>query len=262
MVRESGPLRPCRRTALQVQGVARSPAMTGSRSFKRSKHSAGLPAADRAMWTRLYAGLESRSIPWMNQGPFPPLVQAVQDGWLGPPNTILDVGCGVGTNSFWLATQGFRATGIDVAPGAIASAESSRAPGANNPTFAVDDLLATNLAPARFHAAVDVGCFQTLPPRTRRDFSDSLARLLSPGAPYVVFWVAREERGSWGPPHRLSVGDVVESFETSFLVDRVAYRPRSVRLTAKVRRSARPLLTLAGYTARLLRRSEPQPRAR
>jgi SAM-dependent methyltransferase len=211
------------------------------------------------MWDRLYSGSSARNLPWMNNGPFPPLVRAVEDGWLGTAKTVLDIGCGVGTNTFWLATKGLLATGSDIAPGAIAAAESSRVPRSTNPDFAVDDILVSQLPAAEFEAAVDIGCFQTLPPRTRRDFADSLARLLSPGAPYVLFWVAREEQGAWGPPHRLSLGEVVEAFEGSFLIDRVAYRPRTFRLTQEVRRSARPLSTLAGYSARLLRRTAPQP---
>jgi SAM-dependent methyltransferase len=224
--------------------------------------SPGLPAADRAMWTRLYEQLALRKVPWMTQGPFPYLVQAVRDAWLVPPGPVLDVGCGVGTNTRWLASQGFRATGVDVAPGAIAAAQSSPASPGPNPNFLVDDLLASHLPAHRFTAAIDVGCFQTLPPRTRRYFSVGLARLLAPDAPYLLFWVAREETGAWGPPHRLSVGEVTEAFESQFLVERVVYRPRSVRLTPKVKRSARPLATLSGYTARLVRRRSPQPSAR
>jgi SAM-dependent methyltransferase len=233
--------------------------MPASTARKTPRRSIGMPEPDRAMWTRLYAETPIRRLPWTNQGPYPPLVQAVQDGWLNPPGPILDVGCGVGTNTFWLATKGFRATGVDIAPGAIAAAESIRSPGSQNPRFVVDDVLVSGLSAARFSAGVDVGCFQTLPPRTRHDFSVSVARLLSPGAPYLLFWVAREERGSWGPPHRLSVGEVVETFEPLFLVDRVVYRPRKVPLTREIKRSARPLATLAGYTARLVRRTEPQP---
>jgi SAM-dependent methyltransferase len=229
---------------------------------KIPRRSHGMPAADREMWTRLYADSTVQKLPWMNQGPFPPLVTAVRDGWLSPPGPVLDVGCGVGTNTFWLATQGFRATGIDIAPGAVAAAESNRTPGVRNPNFFVDDVLASGLPAARFRAGIDVGCFQTLPPRTRGDFSINLARLLSPGAPYVLFWVAREETGSWGPPLRLSVGEVTETFEKLFLVERVVYRPRQVRLTSEIKRSARPLATLAGYSARLVRRREPQPPAR
>lgn len=236
--------------------------MPALKTRKARRHSTGMPAADRAMWTRLYAETPAQELPWMHQGPYPPLAQAVLDGWLSPPGPVLDVGCGIGTNTFWLATQGFQITGIDIAPGAIAAAESERALQGTNPTFVVDDVLTSGLPAARFRAGIDVGCFQTLPPRTRRDFSISLARLLSPGAPYLLFWVAREETGSWGPPHRLSVGEVTETFESLFHVDRVVYRPRQVRLTREITRSSRPLAILAGYTARLVRRREPQPAPR
>src|SRR5580658_4599038 len=143
--------------------------MPAVRARRSARHSAGLPKALRQMWTRLYSEDPARSAPWIDQGPFPPLVRAVQDGWLIPPSSILDVGCGVGTNTYWLAAQGFRATGIDVAPGAIAAAESKRGSAASNPHFLVDDVLDCRLAPGRYDAAIDVGCFQTLPPRYRHD---------------------------------------------------------------------------------------------
>ncbi|MCI4320453.1 MAG: methyltransferase domain-containing protein [Thermoplasmata archaeon] len=218
-----------------------------------------MPAAARALWERLYAETPPRGLPWASQGPFPPLVRVVEQSALSPPGPVLDIGCGVGTNSYWLAGRGFRVTGIDIARGAVSSAESLRGPDARNPVFLVDDVLESALPAAAFRAAVDVGCFQTLPTQTRTSFSTGLARLLAPGAPYLLFWVGREETGSWGPPHRLSVRDVVTTFESSFLVDRIEYRPRTVRLTPSLKRSARPLATLAGYTARLVRRRAPQP---
>jgi SAM-dependent methyltransferase len=236
--------------------------MVVSRRRRTSGASTGLPAADRAFWTRLYADHPIRELPWANRGPFPPLVRAVENGWLTPPGPVLDVGCGVGTNTFWLAGQGFRATGIDIAPGAVAAADAARDPGAQNPKFVVDDLLASALPAARFRSAVDVGCFHTLPPKIRTGYAISLARLLGPGAALVLFWVAREETGSWGPPHRLSVDEVTSVFERLFVVDRIEYRPRIARLTPRLKRNARPLATLAGYSARLVRRTTPQPSAR
>jgi SAM-dependent methyltransferase len=211
------------------------------------------------MWTRMYAGPLLRNLPWFTQGPYPPLARAVEAGWLPRPGPILDVGCGLGTNTFWLAAQGFRSTGIDVAPGAIEAAESRRTSPSLDATFRVDDVIASRLPQRSFGGAVDVGCFQTLPPRSREGFAGGLGRLLRPQAPYLLFWVAREETGSWGPPHRLSVTDVTDAFEPHFRVEHVEHRPRTVSLTAQVKRSARPLTVLAGYTARLVRRSGPQP---
>jgi SAM-dependent methyltransferase len=226
------------------------------------KRSTGLSAANRAMWTRLYADLPAGELPWGLQKPFPPMLRAVESGWLNPPGPILDVGCGVGSNALWLAARGFQVTGIDVAPGAIAAAESARGPDSENPTFLVDDVLASTLPPASFPGAIDVGCFQTLPTRARAAYAAGLARLMRPGAPCLIFWVGREESGAWGPPHRLSVTEVAGPFESDFLVERIEHRPRTTRLTPSVLRSSRPLSVLAGYSARLVRRRVPQPAPR
>jgi SAM-dependent methyltransferase len=211
------------------------------------------------MWTRLYTGSKAQGMPWFTQEAYPPLVRAIEMGRLTPPGPVLDVGCGLGTNVLWLASRGFRATGIDVAPGAIATAESRRTASDRATTFRVDDILASRLPSRTFRSAVDTGCFHILRPRNRVGYAEGLARVLRPGATFLLFWVAREETGSWGPPHRLSVDEVVATFEPRFRVERIEYRPRSARLTPSVKRSSRPLTVLAGYTAELVRRTGQQP---
>lgn len=217
------------------------------------------PLADREMWTRLYAGMPLRDFPVLAKGTFPPLVDAVQSGSLTPPGPLLDVGCGLGTNALWLAEQGFRVTGIDLAPGAIEAACSRSVPAGGSVNFLEDDILASALPARSFSAAIDIGCFQTIRPRLRSSYVNGLARLLPPGGTALIFCVAREETGAWGPPQRLSVGEIVSSFEPKFLVERIDRRPRTAKLSAEVRRTSRPLATLAGYSARLSRRERAQP---
>lgn len=233
--------------------------MTDDRRAARSRPRAGLSAAQRALWARMYEETPFRELPWFSADPFPALVRAVESGWFRPPGPVLDVGCGAGSNVLWLVEHGFRATGVDIAPGAIAAAESRRTPSTRSARFLVDDMLASQLSPRSFRGAVDAGCFHTLAPRQRVEYARSLARTLRPDAPYLLSWVAREETGSWGPPHRLSVKDVVDVFESDFRVDQLEYRPRVRRSPRPARGSLRPLVTLAGYTARFIRRRGPQP---
>ena len=214
------------------------------------------------MWTRLYAGSPLRDMPWFTDEPFGPLARLLESGRLKAPGPVLDVGCGVGTNVLWMASRGFQVTGVDVAPGAIAAAESRRTATDRTSTFLVDDMLASELPAGRFRAAVDVGCFHTLRPHQRAAYAEGLARVLCPDATFFLFWVAREETGPWGPPHRLSVLEVVAAFESTFRVEGIEFRPRTARLTREVKRARRPLATLAGYTAELVRRRVAQPPVR
>src|SRR5208282_5755334 len=167
-------------------------------------------------------------LPWFSPDPFPALVRAVEDGWFKPPGPVLDVGCGAGSNVLWLARHGFRATGIDVAPGAIAAAESRRTSATRSAEFQVNDALALTIPAGRFRGALDAGCFHSLPARKRPQYAASLARVLRPEATYLLSWVGREETRAWGPPHRLSVNDVAEVFEPHFLMEQVEYRPSRV----------------------------------
>jgi SAM-dependent methyltransferase len=51
----------------------------------------------------------------------PRIVQHLQEtGWIG--RRVLDLGCGVGTATLWLAQQGFRASGVDLSAAMLAKA--------------------------------------------------------------------------------------------------------------------------------------------
>ena len=57
-----------------------------------------------------------------------------------PVGTFLDLGCGAGQNTIWLAQQGWAATGVDIAPSAIRMAEETASDMNVAATFLVADL--------------------------------------------------------------------------------------------------------------------------
>lgn len=114
---------------------------------------------------------------WHLSEPSPELVAAVGDGWLGDGGRVLDVGCGLGSETGYLASAGWQAAGIDMSPVAVGRAATAH-PGAG---FLRADVRRLPFPPRCIDAAVDRGCFHYLPPGDRVAYADELRRVLRPG---------------------------------------------------------------------------------
>ncbi len=205
-----------------------------------------LPAEDRRRWGETYARTSYRDLPWFSPQPYGWIQRGVREKWIRPRARVLDIGCGAGTNAMFLARSGYRASGIDLAPGAIEAARRRAERAGLHVDFRVGDALRLPYARAYFGGLTDVGCFHTLPIPLRDAYAAELARVLHPGGTYLLSWIAREYTRPMGPPHRPSVDEVAATFESRFLVRRIEslYRGQA---------------SLPAYAALLERRSKPQP---
>jgi len=205
----------------------------------------------------MYASVPHHKLPWYSPRPAPWLVAAVSEGWLVRPGPVLDIGCGLGTNALWLSRRGFQVTGLDLAPVAIAAARRRGSRSRSTAVFDEGSIVSTPYPDTAFGSAVDSGCFHSLPIADRSGYAREVARVIRPGGSLLVTWIAREETGEYGPPHRPSLGEVSTALERSFVFDRTEFADRRSRRawTAMGHRLSR-------YTARLTRRRSPQPPAR
>lgn len=112
---------------------------------------------------------------------------AVERGWFPQGARVLDVGCGSGEITAWLAAHGCPAIGIDIAPSAIARAEEAYGdvPGL---AFVVDDICARREDRGSFDALLDRGCLHALPPHAKTDYVSSVSGLVGPGAPFLLLY--------------------------------------------------------------------------
>jgi len=123
-------------------------------------------------------------------GVTPPEVQeAFQTGDI-PPGAALDLGCGTGTNTIFMAKQGRQAVGLDFVPQAIHKArrKAQRAGVADRVRFEVADVTRLDemdLPPGGF--ALDMGCFHGLNPAGQRRYAAGLARTLVAGGRYMLY---------------------------------------------------------------------------
>jgi SAM-dependent methyltransferase len=154
--------------------------------------------------------------PWDTGRPDPALVIAVEVDAL-PRGTLLEVGCGTGTNARWLASQGYVVTGIDLSPTAIEAATSYEEGGGDVPRFAVAGFLADDVRGGPFGAVWDRGCFHTQDTPEERDrFARRVADHLDDGGIWLsVIGSTDGPPRDTGPPRRSAL-DVVAAVEPYF----------------------------------------------
>ena len=114
----------------------------------------------------------------------PPELKALAIGREG--QSSLELGCGLGRFSRWLAGQGLRATGADFSPVAIGKA-CARGRGLTGLRYQVSDVTSLPDFGSPFDMAFDVGCFHCLPSKGQRARAASLAAHLHPGAPLLIW---------------------------------------------------------------------------
>jgi SAM-dependent methyltransferase len=97
---------------------------------------------------------------WHLSRPSPELISALSSGWLPPGGRALDIGCGLGGETGYLASAGWLAAGIDVSETAIARAAAA---GHGDAVFLRSDARRLPFRRHCFDAALDRGCFHYLP---------------------------------------------------------------------------------------------------
>jgi SAM-dependent methyltransferase len=111
---------------------------------------------------------------------------------------VLDVGCGTGELSLFLARHGHDVLGIDLSPLAIRQAAEKarwrRIP-AQFLVWDALDLARLRAADLTFRTVVDSAMFHILGERERDRFVESLADIVRPGGLYCVLGDARRTRG-------------------------------------------------------------------
>jgi SAM-dependent methyltransferase len=131
--------------------------------------------------------------PW-DSGIVPPeivaWIEAAQSNG-SAPGRALDLGCGTGTTSIFLAAHGWDVLGVDFAPNAIwrARRKARRRSGRGSVAFLSADVSRPDFLAESppFNLVIDVGCLHSLAPEQRAVYAAHLARLTRPGAAYLLY---------------------------------------------------------------------------
>ncbi len=104
------------------------------------------------------------------------------------PGTALDLGCGTGDNSIYLAQHGWQVTAVDFAPKALELARDKAAASKVPVTFVRADItrLSTSGVGEHFALAVDSGCFHGMSDHDREDYVREISEVTAPDAHLLI----------------------------------------------------------------------------
>jgi SAM-dependent methyltransferase len=138
-------------------------------------------------------------LPWDTGQPSSQLKRVISQNSIEPCRA-LDIGCGTGTNSIWLAQQGFEVSGIDVAPLAVERAERRAHDAGVKARFLVADVLRLPDLGGPFGFFFDRGCYHAVRRDAPQQYAPAVARQLASGARGLILAGNAREPHDPGPP--------------------------------------------------------------
>jgi SAM-dependent methyltransferase len=139
-------------------------------------------------------------VPWDGH----PLAQSLRDLIEGDgaltPGTALDLGCGTGDNSIYLAKHGWQVTGVDFVAKAVEKARAKAEANKLTVNFARADVtrLSSEGVGTNFGLIVDNGCLHGMSPEDRNTYVREVTAVAAPGARLLL--VEFVTGGSYGVP--------------------------------------------------------------
>src|SRR5262245_51532566 len=139
------------------------------------------------------------NLPWDTGRPSSELQSVLSRNTIQPCRA-LEIGCGTGINSVWLAEQGFEVTGIDLAPLAVQRAEKRAQAAGTKVHFVVADVFQLPDLDGSFAFFFDRGCYHAVCRSAPRQYAPAVARRLASGARGLILAGNAREPHNPGPP--------------------------------------------------------------
>jgi SAM-dependent methyltransferase len=136
--------------------------------------------------------------PWDSGTPNAELIRQIEAGKL-PGKTVLEMGCGTGTNAVELARRGYRVTAVDLTPIAIERAREKATKAGVSVDFRAGDLTRLDLG-GPYDCLLDIGLYHGIRNRDLVGFRSTLQRVSRPGTRWLSLAGNAKEISTEGPP--------------------------------------------------------------
>ncbi len=164
-------------------------------------------------WEQVYRKRRGRALPWELGKPRPVLVDLIMSGEVIPEGKALDICCGLGTNTIYLAQAGLQTTGFDISKSAIAQARRKARDAGVDIRFCVGTALDLPFETDEFDFVFDMGCFHHILPQDRETFIQGILRVVRKGGHYFMVCFSDQNGPAW---NHFSDEDVINIFSPHF----------------------------------------------
>jgi len=168
-------------------------------------------------WEQRY---EKEELPWDSGRPASCLTELIAS-WPKFDGKVLEIGCGTGTNSVWLAGQRLRVTGMDIAAEAVRLARRRAAEKGVECRFVEADFFVGPAEEGEFAFLFDRGCFHGMDEERRVLFARRAAACLERGGLWFSMIGNSDQPAPDDGPPRLSAGQICAAVEPFFEILRL-----------------------------------------
>jgi len=176
-------------------------------------------ASSYRSWDRVYHEYPLGELPWELGKPRPVLVQVFEEG-LVKPGKALDICCGAGTNTVYMAQKGFQATGLDISHKAIEYGREKAREAGVKVRWIIGNALEFHFEDDEFDFVFDMGCFHHIRPEDRERFISGLCRVTKPHGQYLLTCFSDRNGPAW---NHFTKEQLIELFSARFTFRRVAH---------------------------------------
>jgi SAM-dependent methyltransferase len=160
-----------------------------------------------------------RKMPWDLGAPQPAVVALADAGEFA--GDVLDIGCGLGDNSAFLASRGLAVTGLDGAPSALEQARARAAAKGLDIPFAVAEATELEGYEGRFDTVLDSALYHCLAEDQRPEYLAALTRVTRPGARLHLFCFSTEVPRAFPAPYLISEANLRETVGKDWTIERL-----------------------------------------
>lgn len=173
-------------------------------------------------YKRAYSEEKVSKHEWVAGTANPELVNLVYTNKIKPNSKILEVGCGIGSESVFLAVRGMNVTALDISESAISKAKELANVYDTKVNWKVGNILTDDDLDEKFDVITDQGCFHHLSDEERVRYEEKIVKLLKPKGMFILRCFSDKIPG--GPqPRRISSDELIDTFHKDFKLDRLEH---------------------------------------